>query len=96
MNASPETLPDPDDLDLSQLLVENRNRLHRMVQLRLDRRLQGRVDASDVIQEAFLEATERLDEYQRDPKLPPFFVVATDNGPALDAIASSTLGSPSA
>ena len=31
-----------------------------MVALRLDRRLQGRVDPSDVIQEAYLEATRRL------------------------------------
>ena len=62
----------PDPLDLSQLLENNRNRLYRMVQLRMDRRLQGRVDASDIIQEAYLEATERLPEYERNPKLPPF------------------------
>lgn len=61
-----------EDVNLNALLAENRSRLHRMVQLRLDRRLQGRVDASDVIQEAFMEATERLDEYRRNPKLPPF------------------------
>jgi RNA polymerase sigma-70 factor, ECF subfamily len=31
-----------------------------MVQLRLDRRLHGRIDPSDVIQEAFVDATRRL------------------------------------
>ena len=59
-------------INLSTLLSENRGRLHRMVQLRMDRRLQGRVDASDIIQEAYLEATERLDEYERNPNLTPF------------------------
>jgi RNA polymerase sigma-70 factor (ECF subfamily) len=43
-----------------------------MVALRLDRRLQGRVDASDIIQEAHLEATARLREYARNPAMPWF------------------------
>jgi RNA polymerase sigma-70 factor (ECF subfamily) len=44
-----------------------------MVALRLDERLRGRVDPSDVIQEAFLEATARQQEYDRDPDpMPPF------------------------
>jgi RNA polymerase sigma-70 factor, ECF subfamily len=55
------------------LLARSRDRLKRMVALRLDRRLQGRVDASDIIQEAHLEATARLKEYARDPAM-PFFV----------------------
>jgi RNA polymerase sigma-70 factor, ECF subfamily len=38
------------------LLARDRGRLSRMVALRLDRRLQGRIDASDVIQEAHFEA----------------------------------------
>ena len=36
-----------------------------MVQLRMDRRLSGRVDASDVVQEAFIEAAGRYDEFTR-------------------------------
>jgi RNA polymerase sigma-70 factor (ECF subfamily) len=43
-----------------------------MVALRLDRRLQGRIDASDVIQETYLEAWSRLPEYVREPKMPFF------------------------
>ena len=43
-----------------------------MVDIRLDRRLQARVDASDVVQEAYLEVVQRLDEYVADPKLPLF------------------------
>jgi len=54
------------------LLERHRVRLRRMVALRLDRRLQGRVDASDVIQEAFLEASVRLPDYLREPSMPFF------------------------
>jgi RNA polymerase sigma-70 factor (ECF subfamily) len=54
------------------LLESHRKRLRRMVALRLDRRLQARIDASDVIQEAFLEASARLPEYARQPALPFF------------------------
>ena len=54
------------------LLERHRLRLRRMIALRLDRRLQGRVDASDVIQEAFLEASLRLPDYLREPSMPFF------------------------
>jgi RNA polymerase sigma-70 factor (ECF subfamily) len=47
-----------------------RPRLKRMVHLRLSRRLQGRVDDSDVLQEAYLDVSRRLAEYAADPKLP--------------------------
>ncbi len=57
---------------LGQLLEAHRKRLRRMVRLRLDPRLQGRIDPSDVIQETYLEAAERLAEYLRDPKMPFF------------------------
>ena len=45
---------------LEATLAQHRGRLRRMVALRLGRRLQGRVDPSDVIQEAYLEAARRL------------------------------------
>ena len=57
---------------LGLLLARHRDRLRRMVALRLDHRLQGRIDASDVIQEAYLEATARLSEYLSDPAMPFF------------------------
>jgi RNA polymerase sigma-70 factor (ECF subfamily) len=57
---------------LGELLEGQRKRLRRMVKLRLDPRLQGRVDPSDVLQEAYLEATQRLAEYVREPKMPFF------------------------
>ena len=54
------------------LLVRSRDRLRRMVALRLDRRLQGRVDPSDIIQEACIDASARLAEYARQPDMPFF------------------------
>jgi RNA polymerase sigma-70 factor (ECF subfamily) len=57
---------------LQEIFTCHRQRLRRMVEMRLDRRLQARVDASDVIQEAFLEIAQRLEEYLRSPKLPLF------------------------
>jgi RNA polymerase sigma-70 factor (ECF subfamily) len=53
-----------------QLLDRHRARLRRMLALRLDHRLQGRIDPSDVIQETYLEATERKDEYFRQLGMP--------------------------
>jgi RNA polymerase sigma-70 factor, ECF subfamily len=54
------------------LLERHRDRLRRMVALRLDPRLQGRIDASDVIQETYLEASTRVAEYLRRPGMPFF------------------------
>jgi len=57
---------------LSRLFSTHRDRLKRMIELRLSRRLSGRVDDSDVLQEAYLELARKLPEYARDPKLPLF------------------------
>ena len=56
-----------DPAALEKALAEHRGRLRRMVALRMDRRLQGRVDPSEVIQEAYLEAARRLPEYLKIP-----------------------------
>jgi RNA polymerase sigma-70 factor, ECF subfamily len=56
-----------------ELLERYRARLRRMVALRLDPRLRGRVDASDVIQEGYLDAMRRLEEFIRDPSV-PFYI----------------------
>jgi RNA polymerase sigma-70 factor, ECF subfamily len=61
-----------DPQGLGTLLAKHGDRLRRMVALRMDRRLQGRIDPSDVIQEAYLEASVRLAEYLRDPSMPFF------------------------
>ena len=59
-----------DQVAMQLLFSTYRVRLKRMVQLRLSRRLQGRVDDSDVIQEAYFEAARRLEDYAREPILP--------------------------
>jgi RNA polymerase sigma-70 factor (ECF subfamily) len=43
-----------------------------MVELRLDAELQRRLDPSDVLQESFLEASKRLEEYLRSKPMPLF------------------------
>jgi RNA polymerase sigma-70 factor (ECF subfamily) len=53
-----------------QLLGRYRDRLCRMVAVRLDRRLAARLDPSDVVQEALLDAAQRLGEYLRERPLP--------------------------
>jgi RNA polymerase sigma-70 factor (ECF subfamily) len=53
-----------------QLLVRHRDRLCRMVAVRLDRRLAARVDPSDVVQEALAEAAHKLSVYLRQRPLP--------------------------
>jgi RNA polymerase sigma-70 factor, ECF subfamily len=57
---------------LSELFSRHRERLRRMVRLRLDRRLQGRIDSSDVLQDAYIEVARRAGEYLAHPNMPPF------------------------
>jgi len=57
---------------LDQIFTRHRERLERMVEMRLDRRLQPRIDAADVLQEAYVEVISRLEEYLREPRLPWF------------------------
>jgi RNA polymerase sigma-70 factor (ECF subfamily) len=59
-----------DEQALGELFSRYRERLKRMIHLRLSRRLQGRVDDSDVLQEAHLEVARRLGEYVQQPSLP--------------------------
>ena len=61
-----------DESALAALFDGHRERLRRMIRLRLDRRLTGRVDASDVLQEAYLDVRRRIAEYARDPAALPF------------------------
>lgn len=58
---------------VAELFDRDRKRLRQMIRLRLDRRLQGRVDPSDVLQDAYIDVTEQLPSYlaRRDM---PFFL----------------------
>ena len=58
-----------DEVALAALFERYRPRLRRMVSLRMNARVQQRVDASDVLQEAFIDLSQRLQEYAKDPKI---------------------------
>lgn len=54
----------------NQLLERHREALRRMVGLRMDRAVQGRVDASDIVQDVLVEANRRLTDYLSATKMP--------------------------
>jgi RNA polymerase sigma-70 factor (ECF subfamily) len=59
-----------DEAALAALFEQYRPRLRQMVRLRIDGRVRGRVDPSDVLQEAYLDIRARLPEYAADPRIP--------------------------
>jgi RNA polymerase sigma-70 factor (ECF subfamily) len=54
------------------LLTAHEERLARMAAFRMDPRLRGRVDAADIVQEAFVEASAHREAYFRAPTVPLF------------------------
>jgi RNA polymerase sigma-70 factor (ECF subfamily) len=54
------------------LLARHRERLRRMIAFRVDQRVQGRLDPSDVLQEVQLEAWQHVADYLRQPTMPFF------------------------
>lgn len=59
-----------DTVALDELLGGCRALLRQVVELRLDRRLRARVDASDVVQEVQLEVARRLEDYLARQPMP--------------------------
>jgi RNA polymerase sigma-70 factor (ECF subfamily) len=55
---------------LGALFARYRDRLRQMVRLRLDRRVAGRLDPCDVLQEAYLDVARRFPEYAAAPAVP--------------------------
>ncbi|RLT04416.1 MAG: sigma-70 family RNA polymerase sigma factor [Planctomycetota bacterium] len=55
---------------VNRLLNRHREAVRRMVQMRLDQAVARRVDASDVVQDVMLEASQRLSDYIRSPSMP--------------------------
>jgi RNA polymerase sigma-70 factor (ECF subfamily) len=77
---------------LNEIFTRHRGRLRRMVEMRLDWRLQARLDASDVIQEAFLDAAREIGDYLRDPKIPLFLWLRLVVGQRLTTLHRQHLG----
>jgi RNA polymerase sigma-70 factor, ECF subfamily len=57
---------------VNQLLDRHRDAVHRMVRLRLDAKVQRRVDVSDVVQDVLVEANRRLADFLAHPQQMPF------------------------
>ncbi len=55
---------------VDQLLARHREPLRRMIDMRLDKAIARRVDASDIAQEVLLEASRRLRDFLNKPDLP--------------------------
>jgi RNA polymerase sigma-70 factor, ECF subfamily len=81
-----------DEHALAALFTLYRARLRKMIRLRIDRRLSGRVDASDVLQDAYLEIKKRSGEYFQDPSLPIFLWLRLMTGQKLAEIHRFHLG----
>jgi RNA polymerase sigma-70 factor (ECF subfamily) len=77
---------------LAALWERHRARLRQMVRLRLDRRLQGRVDPSDVLQDAYLDLAARLPDYARDQPMPTYLWLRLVTGQRLAQVHRQHLG----
>jgi RNA polymerase sigma-70 factor (ECF subfamily) len=72
-----------DEPALAVLVERHRDRLESMVRLRMDRRLQGRVDPADVVQDAYLALRGKFPQYCADPRLPFFLWLRLEVGQKL-------------
>jgi len=61
---------DGDEAALNGLLARHRDAIKRMIDRRMDRVVQHRVDASDIVQDVLLEANRRLGDYLANPTMP--------------------------
>ncbi len=77
---------------LNRLFGHYRSRLKKMVRVRLNRRLQGRVDDSDILQDAYLEAARRLPDYLQAPRAPFFLWLRRITGDKLLEVHRTHLG----
>jgi RNA polymerase sigma-70 factor, ECF subfamily len=82
-----------DESALVEMFARHRDRLKRMVAIRLDRRLQGRIDASDVLQEAGIDVMKRAREYLTNPSMPAFVWLRWITGQRLLVLHRRHLGS---
>lgn len=81
-----------DEAALAELFGRYRKRLRAMVRLRMDRRLQGRVDPSDVLQEAYLDVAQQLPSYHAKPEMPFYLWLRLTTGQRLMRLHRQHLG----
>ena len=61
---------DGDSQAVNRLMDRHREAVRRMIQMRLDQAVARRVDASDVVQDVLMEASQRLKDYLANPAMP--------------------------
>src|SRR5262245_19516089 len=81
-----------DPAAVGELFELYRGRLRRMVHIRMDHRLQGRLDPSDVLQDAFLEYARSLPNYVKRPETPFYLWLRCLTGRKLHALHRHHLG----
>jgi RNA polymerase sigma-70 factor (ECF subfamily) len=81
-----------DESALAHLFERHRDRLERMVRLRIDPRLQGRLDPADVLQDAYLVVRGRFAQYCADPAMTFFLWLRGEVGQKLMAMHRFHLG----
>jgi len=72
LDALTQRLREGDTAAAGELFTACRDRLKHMVRLRLDRRLQGRLDPSDVLQEAFLDVQKKALDFVAKADMPAY------------------------
>lgn len=55
---------------VNKLMDRHRPAVRRLIQMRLDKAVSRRVDASDVVQDVLFEASRRMEEYIQNPSMP--------------------------
>src|SRR6266700_1210469 len=83
---------DGDEEARAELFQRCRDRLRLMVRLRMDRRLHGRLDPSDVVQEAYVDLVRRFPEYLANPAVSFFLWARTLTGQRLIDLQRRHLG----
>ncbi|ODU00887.1 MAG: hypothetical protein ABS79_02620 [Planctomycetes bacterium SCN 63-9] len=76
----------------AELFEPHRARLRRIIDLRLDRRVRGRIDPSDVVQEVAIEAVRLLPKYLETPEMPLFLWLRWLTGKTMQALHRRHLG----
>ena len=81
-----------DEAALAALFTHYRERLRNMVRLRLDQRVHGRLDPSDILQEAYLDVARRFPEYVAAPTVPFYLWLRALTGQRLVDVHRQHLG----
>ena len=81
-----------DQSALTELFSRYQQRLKRMVRVRMNPRLHGRVDDSDILQDAYLEISKHLNDYLQEPTIPFFLWLRHITGQKLIAVHREHLG----